>query len=199
MSKPSRLTAIHSSMKRRCYNPKCKNYNNYGGRGITVCEEWLDNEKISFGNHSHNITKGFLAFKEWALENGYADNLSLDRIDNNKGYYPKNCRWVTQKIQNNNKRNNLLISYKGKIQSLKQWCEELNLCYNKMFQRIILKHWTVKRAFEQKGDARVSLISYKNKTKPLSDWCKELNLNYRTVSARLNKLHWSVEEAFETK
>lgn len=68
-----------------------------------------------------------------------------------------------------------------------------------MFQRIILKHWTVKRAFEQKGDARVSLISYKNKTKPLSDWCKELNLNYRTVSARLNKPHWSVEEAFETK
>lgn len=148
MSRPSRLTAIHNDMKCRCYNPKSKNFVNYGMRGITVCNEWLNDEKISYGEHSHNTTKGFLAFKEWAMNNGYADNLSIDRIDNNKGYSPDNCRWVTSKVQNNNKRNNLSITYKGKTQTLKQWCDELNLPYMKIFQRVVRLHWSVERAFE---------------------------------------------------
>lgn len=65
MSKHSRLTTIHSGIKRRCYNPNCRNFENYGGRGITVCDEWLNNEKISYGKHSHYVTKGFSAFKKW--------------------------------------------------------------------------------------------------------------------------------------
>lgn len=147
MSKHGRLTTIHNGIKYRCYNPKCTNYKNYDARGITVCDEWLDNKIINIGGHN-NPTKGFLAFQKWALANGHKDNLTLDRIDNNKGYSPDNCRWVTSTIQNNNRRNNICITYKGVIKTLHQWCDELNLCYYKIFQRLYRLHWSVSEAFE---------------------------------------------------
>ena len=147
MSRPSRLTAIHNGIKFRCYNPKYKGYKNYGGRGITVCAEWLSTDRVYVAPHI-TATKGFLAFKQWAISNGYKDNLTLDRIDNNKGYSPENCRWVTAKIQNNNRRNNLLITYKGQVKTLHQWCDELSLSYSKIFQRLNRLHWSVSDAFE---------------------------------------------------
>lgn len=145
MRKQSRLVAIHNGMKYRCYNPNYRGYKNYGGRGITVCEEWNNSERINISYHN-NPTKGFIAFKEWAIKNGYTDNLTLDRIDNSKGYSPENCRWVSVKIQNNNRRNNILIAYKGETKTLHQWCDELHLSYQKIFQRLNRLHWSVERA-----------------------------------------------------
>ena len=95
MSK-SRLYVIWTAMKQRCCNPNSSRFHQYGGRGITICDKWL---------------RDFQAFYEWSMANGYDENASygqctIDRIDNDKGYSPDNCRWVDVKIQNNNKSNN---------------------------------------------------------------------------------------------
>jgi hypothetical protein len=87
----TRLYRIWASMKNRCYNTKQQNYKWYGGRGITVCDEWLND---------------YVAFRDWALSHGYLANLSIDRIKNDENYIPDNCRWVTMKEQANNRRSN---------------------------------------------------------------------------------------------
>ena len=121
-----RIQNIFIHMKDRCYNPNFRDYKNYGGRGITICEEW----------QTPHSWKGGRAFRKWALENGYADNLTLDRIDVNKGYSPENCRWVSMKTQQNNKRNNRLITYNGKTQTIALWCEELKLPFSTVKNRL---------------------------------------------------------------
>lgn len=144
MGKHSRLSNIFHNMRKRCYYSNSKDYHNYEARGISICKEWLDNEKSGEGN----CTRGFIAFRKWALSNGYSDNLTLDRVDSNEDYCPENCRWVTNRTQENNKRDNLYINYKGKRQSLSDWCRELELNYNKVYRRIHDSGWSIERAFE---------------------------------------------------
>ncbi len=95
----TRLYRIWHNMKQRCYNYNHNSYNSYGGRGIKICDTWIDD---------------FQAFYEWAMSNGYKDNLSIDRIDNNGDYEPSNCRWTDKVIQSRNKRTNTIVKYKGK-------------------------------------------------------------------------------------
>ena len=141
----TRLNNIYTTMKQRCCNSNRRDYKYYGGRGVTVCTEWLDSEVIKDGMGFHK--QGWFAFREWALSNGYKDGLTLDRIDVNKGYSPDNCRWVTMKEQANNKSDNHFITYKGKTKTLAQWCEELNLCYNRTLRRIMVHKWSIEKAF----------------------------------------------------
>lgn len=101
------------NMKQRCTNPNFTNFKNWGGRGITMCDRWLNS---------------FEAFYE-DMGNQPAKRMAIDRIDNEKGYSKENCRWATQKQNNNNTRKNRMIEFNGKIQSLTDWCDELKLRY----------------------------------------------------------------------
>ena len=120
--KNHRLYSIWIDMKRRCYNKDRNNYIYYGAKGIGVCQEWKGD---------------FKAFQEWALHNGYKDELTIDRIDYNKNYQPNNCRWITIFEQNNNLSSNHKINYEGKeYPSMSLFCREKQLNYNKFRQRI---------------------------------------------------------------
>lgn len=129
----TRIYRIWRGMKDRCTNPNNPYYKNYGGRGITVCKEWKDN---------------FQAFYDWAIANGYADDLTIDRIENNGNYEPSNCRWVDRFEQMSNTRSNRNIEYKGKTQTLAQWARELNFPYYILDGRINNYGWSVEKAFE---------------------------------------------------
>lgn len=125
-----RLFWIFHDMKQRCYNQNSKAYKDYGGRGIAICKEWLYN---------------FENFYNWAMEHGYNDNLTIDRINVNGNYEPSNCRWVDRKTQQRNRRNCKYYNVKGKTHCLKEWCDILNLNYNTVQAR--LKYgWTIEKA-----------------------------------------------------
>ena len=109
-----RLVKILNHMKQRCYNKNAPNYDNYGGREIKICDEWLRNSKN---------------FYIWAEHNGYRDDLSIDRIDVNGDYSPSNCRWATPKQQSNNRRNNIKVNLLNKTLTISEWAEYFNLDY----------------------------------------------------------------------
>lgn len=117
----SRIYNIYAGMKKRCFSITQKDFKNYGGRGITVCDEWKND---------------FLTFYNWAIKNGYNDTLTLDRINYNRNYCPENCRWATPKEQANNKRSNLILNYNNESHNVTQWAEKLNIPRHLIYQRI---------------------------------------------------------------
>lgn len=183
-----RLNNIYRGIKTRCYNSNRKEYERYGGRGITMCEEWLDSDR-----RTH---KGWEAFKQWSLLNGYTDEKTIDRIDNNKGYCPENCRWVSVKVQANNKRTNHFITHNGETKTIAQWSEEIGVNYGTLQSRVTRNKMNTEKALKNENYHN-KMITYKGQTKPLSIWCKELNLIYTKTYSRLFKYHWSVEKSFE--
>ena len=116
----TRIYETWQDMKRRCYNKQNARYDRYGGRGITVCDEWLNN---------------FQSFYDWAISNGYSDDLTIDRIDNDGNYEPSNCRWSTAKEQCNNRGSNINITIGNATKSLMCWCEIFNVDYKKVYAR----------------------------------------------------------------
>lgn len=125
-------TRVHNTwnhMMSRCYSPKDKRYSHYGGRGIKVTPKW--HKFINFWND---------------MKDGYADNLTLDRIDNNGDYNKKNCRWVTWSIQERNRQDALKVKYKGKIYPLKDLCEKFNKSYIMVWIRIFRHNWSIEKA-----------------------------------------------------
>ena len=127
----TRLYSIWTDMKTRCNNPKRDKYARYGARGITVCEEWLNN---------------FQAFYDWAMANGYADNLTIDRKDNDKGYSPENCRWITMKEQASNKSTNHLITHDGQTCTIAEWARKTGISREVLKDRICRYGWDSDRA-----------------------------------------------------
>lgn len=129
----TRLYSIWNHMNRRCYNQSDDNYKHYGGRGITVCKEWRDS---------------FTAFYNWAMNNGYSDKLTIDRIENNSGYSPHNCRWVTQKVQANNTRWNHKVSYNGEEHNISEWANITGIKANTIIYRL-RRGWSIERALTE--------------------------------------------------
>ncbi|MEK4148955.1 hypothetical protein NST02_17990 [Robertmurraya sp. FSL W8-0741] len=107
-----RIYTTWQNMKSRCGNPNRQDYKNYGGRGISVCEEWLND---------------FESFFNWSIDNGYKDHLTIDRINNDMGYSPNNCRWTTQKEQMRNFRNNIYIDINGEQLTMTAIAEKYNV------------------------------------------------------------------------
>lgn len=120
----------------RCYNINHISYTNYGGRGITVCKEWLDD---------------FNSFYKWAIDVGWQEGLDIDRIDNNGNYEPSNCHFVKPHINALNKRTTKMVEFKGVTKPLLTWCEELNMNYKTVFRRITSLKWSVEKAFLTKS------------------------------------------------
>jgi len=129
----ARLLRIYRQMKHRCYNELDSNYINYGGRGIIVCDEWIND---------------YYCFKEWALVNRYTDDLTIDRINVNGNYEPSNCKWSTYKEQANNTRTNKMIEYHGETKTLSEWCDELGIEYFRTKARFNTCNMTPTQAFE---------------------------------------------------
>ena len=134
------LDGVLKAIKQRCTNPNNPRYMDYGGRGITLCKEWATDRA---------------SFFEWATNSGYRPGLSIDRIDNDKGYYPDNCQWVQTLVQNRNTRKNLYISINGVSKPLSEWVSKTNLKYATVLARIH-RGWSPEEALEVASASRLS-------------------------------------------
>lgn len=126
----TKLWGHWSAMRRRCNTASTGNYSLYGGRGIGVCDEWKD----------------YLAFREWALANGYDDSLSLDRVDVNGDYCPENCRWVSAQEQSWNRRSTVYVEFEGKSQPLAKLAKRYNMDDELVYSRVVVLKWPVLKA-----------------------------------------------------
>lgn len=135
----SRLYVVWCDMKGRCYNKNDKRYNCYGARGITVCDEWKND---------------FNAFQKWAEKTGYnpkakRGECTIDRINNDLGYSPENCRWITNQKQANNKSNNVFLTYKGETKTIAEWSRITGIKQSTIQARIKYQNWSVEKALSQ--------------------------------------------------
>ena len=127
----SKLYIVWLNMKHRCYYKKNSMYKNYGGRGITICNEWLS---------------GFEPFRDWALSSGYKEDLTIERINVNGNYEPDNCTWITEKEQHLNRTNSHYLTAHGKTQTIKEWADETGLKYETIERRVNQFGWSDEKA-----------------------------------------------------
>lgn len=125
-----RLYTIYKGMKQRCNNTTNGRYGDYGGRGIKICDEWMSN---------------FVNFFNWAVSNKYADDLTIERIDNNKGYSPDNCKWIPANKQSQNRRCNHELTFNGQTKTISEWSRELGGNFNLVYRRI-KRGWSIEKS-----------------------------------------------------
>ena len=184
-----KLYDVWTKMKSRCYDLKAPSYKNYGARGISICYEWKED---------------FYKFYNWSLDNGYSDDLTIDRIDVNGNYCPENCRWVNMKIQQNNKRNNHLITYNNQTKTMQEWADNFNLNITTISERIKsgcdLEHLFLsiedykeykKITMQENG----KYITYNNETHTITDWAKKYGMTRGCLKQRLNRDKSPIDKA----
>ena len=165
--KDRRLYQVWQDMKQRCFNPRNKFYHRYGGRGITVCSEWLEDYDV---------------FYNWAMQNGYQRGLQIDRINGDGNYEPSNCRWATPKVNTDNRDATKMLTYNGKTQSLTDWSRETGVPLTTIRQRLSRGLSEGEILGENKHPPIT--ITYNGETKTLVDWCRALDLPYDRTKAR---------------
>lgn len=175
-----RLASIYSGMKNRCLNTNEADYKHYGGRGIEICENWLD-EKYGFDN-----------FYNWAIENGYSNELTIDRIDVDGNYEPNNCRWATRKEQGINKRDSIYLTFEGETKHISEWAEMYGVSTGTLRGRYY-KNKDVDYIFYPKKH-RHTYIEINGVEKTISEWAKISGVNEKTIYQRYKKLKWSGEK-----
>jgi hypothetical protein len=178
----TRLENTRGDMLKRCYAPKNKSYPNYGGRGITVCDEWRDDPK---------------SFYDWANSNGYEDTLFIERIDNDGNYCPENCRWATREEQANNKRNSKWLTYNGETKTQAQWAHTLDIDPRVLHDRLTRGGWDLERAVTTYLNGSVELLTFKGESKTKTQWENALGFKRGLIYARMRK-GWSIEKILTT-
>lgn len=187
----TRIYTVWRSMKYCCFNPNNENYHYYGGRGITVCDEWKDD---------------FKAFYNWAIESGYKEEIlpsgvnywTLERIDNDGDFEPDNCCWANRAAQANNRQSNHLINYKGCDLTISQAAKEGNIDFNVLHYRITSpKKMTIEEAVETPVRTPPK-YEYKGKYYSVKEIMENFHLDFKTFFRRLN-MGMSIAEAIETK
>ena len=163
-----------NGMKRRCLCETDARYKDYGGRGIKIYQPWID----SFDN-----------FADWALSNGYSDELTIERVDVDGDYCPDNCKWIPLQDQCWNTRRTIWVDYNGKHVQLMKLCMELGKCYDTVHNRVTHMGWDIEKALKEPSSRERESLMHK---------CNERGLNYGTVRDRIRKLGWSEEEALAT-
>lgn len=177
-----RLAGIMHAMKQRCYNPNTKSYPNYGGRGITICDEWLENPQ---------------AFNDWAIDNGYSDDLTIDRIDNYDGYKPDNCRWITRSENSSNTRRTNHVTVNGITHTLPQWCAIIGIHKQRLYSTLRLKGIDeVEKMISdylnegiKPRSAKKKFITVNGETLSGPGWCKKLGIKNKKYLIAYRDLH----------
>lgn len=167
MSK-TRLYMTWNNMIKRCYNKRCLSFKNYGARGITVCEEW----------------KSFEPFYKWAVENGYADDLTIDRIDVNGNYEPSNCRWATKKEQSNNKRSTHYLDYNGKTLTVSDLSKSTGIQKSTILWRE--NNWDGKDLDKPVAPKILTTITIDGEDVSIKDGAKRYGIPISTIYRRIN-------------
>lgn len=169
----SPLYKVWSSMKHRCSNPNNAHYKNYGGRGVSVCDDWVE----------------FAPFYKWAISSGYEKGLTLERKNNDGNYSPKNCTWIPKPAQSLNRRTNLKIDLRGEVVDLKTACRRLGLNYGMVRNRIKNLGWSIEAALKTpktpRNRYRAKLITFSGKTLSIAEWAREMGVEYKALYGRL--------------
>lgn len=181
------ILRVWKGMKNRCNNPNYEHYHNYGGRGIVVCDEW----------------KSLRAFYEWAINNGYERGLQIDRKDVNGNYEPSNCRWVTPKVNSQNKTNNKPLTINGKTKLISQWAEEIGVTIKTLNDRVS-RGWSDEELLlgkRQRSNPRKysgKKLTIHGVEKSYSEWSDIIGISQATLADRVNA-DWKEDELLMPK
>lgn len=182
-----RLLQIHKNMKSRCYNKNNPQYKDYGGRGIYICDEW----------RGHG---GFANFYDWAIHNGYDESLSIDRIDNDDGYFPDNCRWADMVTQANNRRSCVYHEFNGESHTFSEWAKIVGIDHGRLRNRHGTLGWSIEDTLtipvgEIPTGFKGKELTVNGETHTIKEWCDKIGIEESVFFHRVNTGSWSVERA----